>query len=416
MPRSSTFSLVAWVTLAFASFGIAAETGYEKTATVAEPTRLDWTFALANQSVVDPPAEWLQNYDSRQQRYERFVPPAPKGRTEGLPLILFVSAGDNPAGWGQLESVCRQKGVLFASPYDAGNNTPMPRRVRIILDVLDDLRRQHRIDPDRTYIAGFSGGGRVACAVAFALPELFGGAMPVCAGGELREEPWLRHRAIDRLSIAFLTGTEDFNQGEVERFRGPMFSEIGIRTKVTVVPKLGHGIPDARTFQAALEWLDAGAADRRKLAQRFPASRLNGDQSPTRQEQAQALLSEAESRLKDRKTVFSGLMQLQGVMNRWPDLAEAESAKRTLLEYESKQDKPWEADDIAEQRKFLIARARALDGYASGKLPDQYVKQRPDMAAAAIELWKVIVEDGADAKAAAEGKRRIPALQKLIEK
>lgn len=412
---SSTISLALCLVITVAATSIAADTGYEKTATVDEPTRLDWTFALANQSVVDAPAEWLQNYDSRQQRYERFVPPAPKSRNDGSPAILFVSAGDNPAGWSQLESVCRQKGIVFASPYDAGNNTPMPRRVRIVLDVLDDLRRQCRIDPDRTYIAGFSGGGRVACAIAFALPELFGGALPVCAGGELREEPWLRHRAIDRLSIAFLTGTEDFNQGEVERFRGPMFSEMGIRTKVTVVPKLGHSIPDAKAFQAALEWLDAGAADRRKLAQRFPASRITGDHSPTRQEQAQALLSEAQSRLKDRKTMFSGLMQLQGVMNRWPDLAEAESAKRMLLEYESKQDKPWEADDIAEQRKFLIARARALDVYASGKLPDQYVKQRPDMAAAAIELWKVIVEDGADAKAAAEGKRRIPALQKLIE-
>ena len=26
---------------------------------VSGPTRLDWTYALANQSVVDPPAEWL---------------------------------------------------------------------------------------------------------------------------------------------------------------------------------------------------------------------------------------------------------------------------------------------------------------------------------------------------------------------
>lgn len=417
MPWSlSTISLAAWVSLTLAVSGIAAETGYEKSATVSEPTRLDWTFALANQSVVDAPAEWLQGYDSQQQRYERFVPPPPKGRNEGLPLILFVSAGDSPAGWSQLESICRQKGFLFASPYDAGNNTPMPRRVRIILDVLDDLRRHQRVDPDRTYVAGFSGGGRVACAVAFALPELFGGIMPVCAGGELREEAWLRHRAIDRLSIAFMTGTEDFNQGEVERFRGPMFSEMGIRTRVTVTPKLGHAIPEAKVFQTALEWLDAGAADRRKLAQRFPASRTAGDQAPSRREQSQALLTEAESRLKDRKSMFTGLMQLQGLMNRWPDLPEADTARRILTDYESKADKPWEADDIAEQRKFLIARARALDGYASGKLPDQYVKQRPDMAAAAIELWKAIVQDGVDAKAVTEGKRRIPALQKLIEK
>jgi predicted esterase len=394
----------------------AAETGYQKEITVAAATRLDWTFVISNQSVVDPPEEWLQGYDSTRQRYEQFVPPASKGKNDGLPMVLFVSAGDSPAGWNQLETVCKQKGILFASPYGAGNNTPMPRRVRLILDVLDDVRRQHKIDPDRTYIAGFSGGARVALAVAFALPELFGGAIPVCAGGDLRDETWLRHRAIDRLSIAFLTGPDDFNLGEVERFRGPMFSEIGIRTKVTVVPKLGHAIPDARSFQTALDWLDAGAADRRKFAAQYPASHLTSDRAPGREEQARMLLQEAGIRIKDRKKTYSGLMQLQGVMTRWSDLPAGESAKRTLLEYERDGDKAWEQDDIAEQRRFLIARARGLDAYASGKLPDQYARQRPDMARAAVELWETIVNDGQDAKAVAEGKRRIPILQKLAEK
>jgi hypothetical protein len=84
-----------------------------KVVTVTQPTRLDWTFVLSNQSVVDPPAEWLQGYDS-QQRYELFVPPA-KAKKDGLPVILFISAGDAPAGWDQLESVCKQKGIVFTS-------------------------------------------------------------------------------------------------------------------------------------------------------------------------------------------------------------------------------------------------------------------------------------------------------------
>ena len=393
-----------------------AEIGYQKEVTVAESTRLDWTFVISNQSVVDPPADWLQGYDSRQQRYERFVPAPAKGKTDGLPMVLFISAGDGPAGWSQLESVCKQKGILFASPFGAGNNTPMPRRVRIVLDVLDDVRRQYRIDPDRTYVAGFSGGGRVACQIAFGLPELFGGAIPVCAGGDLREEAWLRHRAIERLSIAFLTGTEDFNLGEVERFRGPMFSDMAIRTKVTVVPKMGHGIPDAKPFLLSLEWLDAGVADRRKLAQRFPASRIAAEDAPSRDDQAKLLLAEGELRIKDRKTIFSGLMQLQGVMTRWPNLPAAETAKKILLDYEGRPEKPWEDDDIAEQRKFLMARVRALDAYASGKLTDQYARQRPEMAKAAIDLWEIVIQDGTDAKAVADGKRRIPVLRKLIEK
>ncbi len=409
---------------------IAEEFGYQKDVTVREPTRLDWVFANANQSVTNPPAEWLEGYDSTKQRYELFVPAAAKaaaGKTNaklkgknaepanaGLPLVLFISAGDQPAGWSQLQTVCQQKGIAFASPYNAGNNTPMPRRIRLLFDVLDDLRRRHRIDADRTYIAGFSGGGRVACGIAFSLPELFGGVIPVCASGDLREEPWLRHRVIDRLSVALITGTGDFNRGEVERLRGPMLNDMGVRTKVTTVEKLGHGIPDAKTFADVIEWLDAGAAERRKLAANHPASRIGTDATPTREEWAKSLLAEGQSRLKEPKTLYSGLMQLQGVMQRWPDLKAADEAKRILLDYEARPEKPWEEDDIDEQRRFLIARVRALDGYASGELPPQYANQRKDMLEAAINLWLLVIQDGQDDKAVDDGQRRLPKLKALL--
>jgi len=57
---------------------------------------------------------------------------------------------------------------------------PAGQRTRIVLDMLDDVRRHQRIDADQTYITGFSGGGRMACAIGFALPEYFGGVAPVC--------------------------------------------------------------------------------------------------------------------------------------------------------------------------------------------------------------------------------------------
>ncbi len=412
----------------------AQETGYQKEVTVRQVTRFDWIFAVSNQSRSEAPAEWLDGYDSTQQRYECYLPPASKtvrkpgaksqakskqgsvAASDGQPLILFISAGDQPAGWGQLQSLCEQQGIVFASPYDAGNNTPMPKRVRIVLDVLDDLRQRQAIDPDRTYLAGFSGGGRTACGIGFALPELFGGVIPVCAGGDLRDESWLRHRVMDRLSVAMITGTEDFNLSEVSRFRGPMLSEMGVRSQVTVVSKMGHGIPDSKTFAKVYEWLESGVADRRKLAVSRPATRIAGNAAPTREEWAKLLLAEGQSQLQKPHTQYAGLMLIQGTMQRWPDLPEAEEAKKTLLEYEGKTEHPWEADDIAEQRKFLIARARALSDYATGDLPDQYAKQRGAMLEAAINLWTMIVEDAQDAKAVADGKKRVPELKKRLEK
>lgn len=390
--------------------------GYHEKVSVAADTRLDWIFALANQSREQPPAEWVSGYESAAQQYELFVPPNLKtGKAaKPAPLVLFISPGAKPAGWSQWEPVCKQSGVIFASPYGAGNDTPMPRRIRIVLDVLDDIRRRQDIDPDRTYLAGFSGGARVATGIGFALPELFGGVVPVCGCEALREESWLRQRVIDRLSVALVTGENDFNRGEVERFRGPILSDVGVRSKVWVVPGLGHGIPDSKVLAEVFAWLEEAASARRTLAKKWPAMRIAGTVAPTRSQWSDALLKEAQQRLDKPATLYSGLMQMQGIMARWPDLPAAQAARKTLLEYEGRKDHPWEAEDIAEQRRFLIAEARGLDRYASGPLPAQYAKERVPTAKAALERWKVILADGPDTPAGKEAKERIGPLEKIV--
>ncbi|MDX1947548.1 MAG: hypothetical protein SFU86_19270 [Pirellulaceae bacterium] len=393
---------------------LAAQVGHQPDVKVAAPTRLDWVFALSNQSPAVPPAGWLPSYDSLAQTYELYVPATLKpGRAAGL--VLFISPGNRGTGLAQFRAACDELGLVFASPHKAGNNVDTRERVRIVLDVLDDVRRNYSIDPDRTYIGGFSGGGRIACAIGFSLPEQFGGVLPVCAAGDLREESWLRQRVIDRLSVAHLTGETDFNRGEIERFRGAMLASVGVRSKTWVAPKTGHSIPAALLIIEALRWLDEGLPARQKLAKAFPATRAPADAPLSREDAAKLLLMEGKSRLKDKAQVYTGLMQLKGVLDRWPDLAAADEAKRLLLAVEQGADRTWEAQDIAEQRKFLIARVRALSDYATGPLPQQYQAQRPEMARAAIELWKLVIDDGQDQAAVADGQKRLSELEKLVE-
>jgi hypothetical protein len=389
--------------------------GYNKRVTVSAATRPDWTFAVSNRSLATPPADWLPaDYDSPQQAYELYVPPTYNAK-QSYPLLVFISPGAEPLGWKHWETVCKQHGIIFAGAYGAGNDCPGKQRVRIVLDVLDDVRRRVKIDPDRTYLAGFSGGGRIACAIAFALPEFFGGVAPICAGGDLREEPWLRHRLIDRLSVAYVTGEGDFNRGEVERYRGPMFKVIGVRTRVWVVPKMGHSVPSGAPLLEAYRWLEGGLKQRQELATKYPASRWSGSDPPSRAAWSQALLKEARQRLKVPGTLYAGLMQLQGIMHRWEDLPAAAEAKKILLEYDAREDRPWEKDDLAEQRRFLYAQARALDAYASGPLPEQYLKLRSKMVEQAIQLWEQILQDGPDTKPGQEAKKRLPVLRKLAD-
>jgi pimeloyl-ACP methyl ester carboxylesterase len=391
--------------------GLAADGGgYQREVKVSAPTRIDWVFAVANQSPSETPAGWLEGYKSTAQSYELYVPPR---RPEPSGLVLFISPTQRGAGLDSFRRTCDQQGLIFASPHKAGNPTEPRQRIRIVLDVLDDVRRKYRVDPDRTYIAGFSGGGRIACAIGFALPEHFGGVLTICAAGELRREPWLRHRVIDRLSVAHLTGENDFNRGEVERYRDPILTAVGVRSKAAVVPKLGHAIPPPAVIDEAVRWLDDGLDARRKLAQSYPATRAAVESPPTREAQAGQLLAEGKDRLNDKKTLYSGLMLLKGVLQRWPDLAAADEAKAILLRQESATDRSWEEEDRAQQRRFLIAGARGLSDYAAGPLPQPYAAQREKMARSAIQLWEQVIQDGQDRPAVAEAEKRLLELKKL---
>lgn len=392
--------------------------GYTQKVSVSGPTRLDWTFVVSNQSLADPPAKLAgADYDPKKQSYDLFLPER-KDPKKPIPAIIWVSASDNATGWNVLEKLCKEKGIAYIGVREAGNGVPPPKRVRIVLDCFDDLRRQVPLDPDRTYIGGFSGGARMACAVGFALPEYFGGVIPVCAGGTMRDEPWLRHRIIDRVSAALVTGADDFNRGEVERWKGTMWKDMGVRTKVWVEPDYGHSMPPAATFAAVLKWLDDDAPRRAATAKKFPTTRATPDGALAREQGAKAVFDEAKTLLNDKATLHRGLMQLKGAAARWSDLASGKAALKLLTEYDAKKDRPWEVDDLAEQRKQIAAEARGLGEYALRGIVvgSQYEKQRPDIANRSIDLWRVLIDDAPTSEFGKEGKKWLADLEPLTKK
>src|ERR1051325_1296924 len=250
---------------------------------VGAATRLDWEFAARG---FGPAAAKLPaGYDSTKQKYQLFVPKSHK-KDKPAGLVLFISPSDQPAGFKSWQAACEKEGILFASPFAAGNSVAAGQRTRIILDVLDDVRRQHAIDPDLTYITGFSGGGRMACAIGFALPEYFGGVIPLCGTNPISATTYLRHRAEERLSVAFVTGEKDFNRKENEEYMYPWLQEVGIRSKLWVVPNMGHAIPPASVVAEVHAWLAEDLKRRHDDAKARPKLAVKPDDTPSAAEQA----------------------------------------------------------------------------------------------------------------------------------
>jgi predicted peptidase len=96
------------------------------------------------------------------------------------------------------------------NPLDVRRNLPLPKRPTdpsaMVLDLIESLCKEHRIDKDRIYLTGLSMGGYGTWDLISRKPELFAAAIPVCGGGDpaqaakLAKLPiWAFHGAADPL-------------------------------------------------------------------------------------------------------------------------------------------------------------------------------------------------------------------------
>jgi len=365
---------------------------------VSAPTRLDWQFAAFGFKTSKLPAD----YDSSKQRYQLHVPSGYKAN-KAWPMVVFISAGDGPAGWNEWKKTCAKHGVFFCSPYQAGNSCPAAQRARIILDMLDDVRRRYRIDPDKTYLSGISGGGRMACAVAFNLPEWFGGVAPMCGTNPIVGPAYLRHRAEERLSVAFITGEKDFNRKENEVYMYPWYQDLGIRTRLWVVPNMGHTIAPSSVLEEVYVWMSKDLTRRQQDAKARPGLAVSPDKSPTAAEQASRYLGVAEADLKETDRIWRGVSLLQGIVIRWSKTESGQKARQRLktLGSDPKLIEVVAEQGSADEQKSLTAQAKAFE--RSGQIEQ------------AIEAWEILARnysDNAVGKNAAAQAQRLRRAQK----
>jgi predicted esterase len=382
--------------------------GYHPDVRVVAPGRLDWTFVVSRQSLDPAPTARTTGYDATRQSYELYVPPGPSPRP-AYALILHVPSGPRSDGWLHWQQVCQRHRVILAGVHQAGNDVALEARARTVLDVLDDVRRRFPIDPDRTYITGMSGGGHAASSIAYALPELFGGHIPICGTWNLRVEAMLRHRVSERLSVAVLTGATDFNRPELEREFFPILRAQHIRAQLWVYPGMGHAYPNAAQLDQVFQWVEAGLPQRRLAGALFPASRLVGAATPD--EWSTAVLLEAGQRLELSGGEASGLFLLQGVIDRWPGLPAAEAAQKLLDEFDASSPVPWKEIYLAERMHFRYLQARTFDGIVNSTPPPNYPVPRINLLQIAFALWQEVHDLApADSSIAQEAGARLAVL------
>ncbi|MBL9117676.1 MAG: hypothetical protein JNJ83_21900 [Verrucomicrobiaceae bacterium] len=217
-------------------------------------------------------AETPPPYSVKNESFDLLVP-ATYDKTKPHGLFIWITAGEKhgiPQAW---ENVLAEHKLITVAARNSGNKRNIFDRMRMAIDANDHLRKIYNIDGRRVYIAGFSGGARVASNLSVAFSEMFSGAicfmgcnfyLPVKADdGKTYGESYLP--ADELLDIAkaacryvLMTGEKDFNRANIRAVFDGMEKENFRSVEIFDIPQQGHSLPGVEWLGRAIAFLDEG--------------------------------------------------------------------------------------------------------------------------------------------------------------
>ena len=136
----------------------------------------------------------MNRYEHNEERWEfPFIEYSPNEMKENLPLIVQLhGAGERASGNEELHLVDFHGFSKFLSKEERECVVVMPQcpantfwaaRVESILNFIEQVIEEYKIDRERVYLTGLSMGGFGTWYTAMAKPKMFAAIAPVCGGG-----------------------------------------------------------------------------------------------------------------------------------------------------------------------------------------------------------------------------------------
>lgn len=188
-------------------------------------------------------------------------------------LIVYINSGDTGKIKGDWKPVLDKHRLIWIGANNAGNNHDTGWRHSLAVEAVAQLRQRYRLDPNRIYVSGNSGGGRVCSQVMVTHCQLFTGGFPhigcnpyrtlVYDGNgllptKLQNLPRAALRAAaTKNRFVFLTGSKDFNRKQTQAV-AQSYQKDGFRhVSYLEVPGMAHSAPNAEWFEKGIVALDA---------------------------------------------------------------------------------------------------------------------------------------------------------------
>ncbi len=198
----------------------------------------------------DQPVEWVvyvpESYDARM----------PAG------ILVFISANNSGKIPGDWKKIMDKYNLIWIGANRSGNKIATSLRVIYAILAPAAIGQDYKINADRIYISGFSGGGRVSSMVAVDYAHLFNGAIFNSGVNFWGKDKPKRYDEIKNNYYVFITGTKDFNLRDTKKVYSA-YEKAGIpNIKLLVIPFMSHEQPRPKKYEEAINFLDSrGIAD-----------------------------------------------------------------------------------------------------------------------------------------------------------
>lgn len=158
-----------------------------------------------------------QSIDLSGEHFELYIPPgAPP--TDGYGLIVFIAPWDEPRIPSEWRKAFDRHHLIYVSADRSGNdNNMLWRRLPLALHAYENIAARYKLNPERIYVSGFSGGSRTAMRAALSYPDVFRGAIlnsgsdPFGNSGIAVPPTELFHLFQQRSRVVLVSGTLDID-------------------------------------------------------------------------------------------------------------------------------------------------------------------------------------------------------------
>jgi len=211
------------------------------------------------------------DYNLADERFSLYVPADDDAGGEPYGVVVWISPFDDGTIPPQLRSAFDERHLIWIAPDNAGNSRHLFPRAGLTLDAAENVERVYHVDPDRIYVSGLSGGGRMAAMMAVDYPDVFAGGYPIIGvtaylSVRLETTPGLfvpmypppssdMLRRAKRQPFVIMTGSGDFNREEC-RLTAEAYEREGFRALHYLdIEGMGHEMPSPENFARGLDLL-----------------------------------------------------------------------------------------------------------------------------------------------------------------